>query len=294
MGEDGGGEDTEAKRLAVKLYKELVEEILPRLREERDETRRYLHLLAWLNTRLESIGAGRIIITGGFAVEVYTGRTYRTMDVDIIVEGVEAERIIEELLSILGSRIGRGYLPSIDILAVKSIDIVSDIYNKPAKPVKLLIDNKHVYIEPPEELILTYLAGWKHWNSTEDRDKALWLYTTWIDKLDKTYLAHRAKQLLVEDKLKELERIAKQATRQQTAKERQQPPPGAKPPRNTISGPAKGIESEAVSPGSHPSTKKPTRRTKETSSQERKTTRNTSSRTTSPATRPQDKNQNLP
>ncbi|KSW10793.1 hypothetical protein CF15_07955 [Pyrodictium occultum] len=186
-------------------------ELLPRLRLQRDETRRFLLLLAWLNTRLEEEGLGRIIVTGGFAAEVYTGRVYRTMDVDVIVEGRAALLVLEALLRRVAEPLARGYLPRDEALAVKSVDIVSTVYSRPAPPVKLVVDGYHVYIEPPEEILVRYLAGWKHWGSTEDRDKALWIYTVWRDRLDWGYLVRRAREEGVEDKLRELAGLVERA-----------------------------------------------------------------------------------
>ena len=83
----GEGESNKGEDLTVQgLYREFKEKILPELERTRDETKRYLKLIAWLNTKLEEKAKGRIIITGGFAVEVYTARTHRTMDVDVIIE----------------------------------------------------------------------------------------------------------------------------------------------------------------------------------------------------------------
>ena len=199
-----GGEGPEAEAVALRLYRELVETLLPRLRGVRDETRRFLLLLAWLNTRLEELGLGRVVVTGGFAVEVYTGRVYRTMDVDVIVEGRGALRVTEKLLSMVSELIGRGYLPREEALCLKSIDIVSTLYDRGAAPVKILVDGYYVYMEPPEELVVRYLAGWKFWGSREDRDKALWVYTVWRDRLDHEYLWQRAREEGVEDRLREL------------------------------------------------------------------------------------------
>jgi len=200
----GEEEGAEAEAVALRLYRELVEALLPRLRGVRDETRRLLLLLAWLNTRLEEPGLGRIIVTGGFAVEVYTGRVYRAMYVDVIVEGHEALKVIEKLLSMVSEPIGRGYLPREEALSLKSIDIVSTFYGRRATPVKILVDNYHVYMEPPEELVIRYLADWKFRESREDRDKALWVYIVWRDHMDTDYLWKRAREEDVEDKLREL------------------------------------------------------------------------------------------
>jgi len=211
----GEGESSKAEKGGLDpstLYVEFESRILPRLRRASDETERFLILLAWLNTLLEERGLGRIIVTGGFAVEVYTGRTYRTMDVDIIVEGREAATLLEQFLGMVGERIGRGYLPRTSIIALKSIDIVGTVYRKQLKPVKLKVNSYHVYLEPPEELIVTYLAGWKYWGSTEDRDKALWLLAAMTEHLNMNHLRRRAREENVEDRLEQLIKLLEEAT----------------------------------------------------------------------------------
>ena len=177
--------------------------MLPVLRREYNETRRYIKLMAWLNTEFERRELGRIIITGGFAVEVYSGRIYRTMDVDIIVEGKACD-VLEVLLKRIGERIGRGYLLKYEELELKSIDIVSRVYDRRLAPVKLQVDELYVYLDPPEALITTYLAGWKFWDATEDRDKAIWLLAATKPILKIDVLNKLAKESNVADKLNEL------------------------------------------------------------------------------------------
>ncbi len=169
-----------------------------------DDTKAFAYLVAWLNTRLESSGLGRVIVTGGFAVELLTGRVYRTMDVDVIAEG-RAAKVLEDLLSRLGERIGRGYLlPSDSILALKSIDIVSDIYDRKAPPLKLVIEEFHLYIDPPEYLIITYLAAWKYWESGEDWEKAAWLLAATKEIIDWELLNELALSDTLSEELKKL------------------------------------------------------------------------------------------
>jgi len=81
----GLGEEGSEIEVVEELLEEFNASVLRELESEADEARRYLKLFAWLNTRLEERGIGRIIITGDFAVEIYTGRAYRTMDVDVLV-----------------------------------------------------------------------------------------------------------------------------------------------------------------------------------------------------------------
>lgn len=206
----GESSRSDLKDFVEELFKEFNEILLPKLRGITDETKRYLYFVAWLNTKLVKKGIGRLIITGGFAVELYTGRVYRTMDVDIVVEGTHTVDIVTSFLSKFSERIGRGYLAYHDLLVVKSIDIVSSTYNKVGRPVKIYVEEMYVEVEPPEELIVTYLGGWKFWGSTEDRDKALWLYLSLGEKIDEEFLASRVMQANVEDKLNELKETLKE------------------------------------------------------------------------------------
>lgn len=205
LGENISGEDVNL--LVNKLLDEFNTRILPKLLGILDETKRYLYFIAWLNVFLEEKKLGRIIITGGFAVEVYTGRIYRTMDVDVIVQGELALKIIELFVQEFSEKLGRGYLPRYEILQLKSIDIVSTLYKRTNPPTKLLINGLYVYLDPVEDLIITYLAGWKYWNATEDRDKAYWLYVVWRDRIDHNYLLNRATEEKVEDYLEILEKM---------------------------------------------------------------------------------------
>jgi hypothetical protein len=198
-------EDFKVEEVASELLRVFEEKILPRLLSITDESKRYLLFAGWLNTFLEERGMGRIIITGGFAVEIYTGRVYRTMDVDIIVEG--NARIVESFLAGFSERIGRGFLPIYDVLSLKSIDIVSTVYNRGKPPVKILVEEYYVYLDPVEDLIAIYLDGWKNWGSTEDRDKAIWLMATWANKLDLEYLEEICRSRRVFDKLVELKQM---------------------------------------------------------------------------------------
>jgi hypothetical protein len=188
--------------IVSELMREFEGSVLPKLNTIVEDTKRYLYFIAWLNTFIEGRGLGRVVITGGFAVEVYTGRVYRTMDVDVVVEG--CSDVVEGFIRRFSEKIGRGYLPTYEVLSLKSIDIVSTVYTRRKGPTKLYVDDLYVYIEPVEDLITTYLSGWKYWGSTEDRDKVIWLLITWRDRLDWDYLNSICVEKGVMDKLKEL------------------------------------------------------------------------------------------
>ncbi|MET1160373.1 MAG: DUF6036 family nucleotidyltransferase [Thermoprotei archaeon] len=200
--EEDSKTETHVKNL-IDAYKKIRQRIL----EIGDETRKFSLFLGFLNTWFMRNGLGFIVITGGFAVELLTGRAYRTADVDVITSNPRVSKILEEFLNRIGEKIARGYLPIYEELAAKSIDIVAVSYTRSKKPVEVRINSFIIYIDPPEELIVLYLASWKYWDSTTDRDKALWLYMVLHDKLDHEYLKRRAIEEDVLDKLLELENL---------------------------------------------------------------------------------------
>ncbi len=177
------------------LVREFEEEVLPYLRRIVSETERFLYFIAWLNTKFEQMKLGRIVIVGGFAVEVLTGSTYRTYDIDIIVEGERARDIVERFLTEISKpRKERIFLLKFQALASKGIDIVGTLYDKFKRPIKVKIDNLHAYIEACEELILTYLSAWKFWESLEDRDKVYALIKVYWKRIDRDYVVRKSKE----------------------------------------------------------------------------------------------------
>ncbi len=204
MGEEKASyNDKEAFMLAEKLLKDYINFRTELIKIE-DATIRFAYFIGFLNEWIRSRGLGFIVVTGGFAVELLTGRAYRTMDVDLITSNPRVSKILEIFLGKISEKIARGYLCIYDELAAKSIDIVAITYNRRKPPLELIINNKIVYIDPPEDLIVVYLSAWKYWDSTLDRDKALWLMIVLKDKIDFNYLKERAIEENVLDKLNEL------------------------------------------------------------------------------------------
>jgi len=204
-------------REGVKTEEEVIKALLrdfPNLLKElsgiSDVTERYAYFIAWLNDVIEKSSLGYVVITGGFAVEVYTGRIYRTMDVDLICSNSKVSQVLEKFLASVGEAIGRGYLLEGD-LSLKSIDIVADYYDRRVPPVKVWVKGKPLYLDPPECLIVTYLAGWKYWGSSEDRDKALWLLAATKDIVDDSLLTELAERRDVRDALAEALKLVEKA-----------------------------------------------------------------------------------
>jgi len=151
-------------------------------------------LLAFINTFLEEHDLGRIIISRGFAAEFYSGGGYRTLDIDVIVEGdSNTTTLLEKLLKSIGySESGRVYVSTLSSLVDKALDIVGVVYDKPKPPLKIKINSYHVYMVPPEEAIIYALAAAKYWSSASDFERALLVYATQKENLDLAYLRERA------------------------------------------------------------------------------------------------------
>ena len=200
---------SKAEGSTSKYVSELVNEfsgrVLKELRRIPSETNRFLYFLAWLNTRLEEWGLGRIVIVRGFSVEFYTRASIRTIDVDVVILGSpEATSVVKEFLDAIGSiHEGRVYvLAPLRQLLSKAIDIVDDdLANR--RLVKVRINGYVVYIQSPEDTLVYTLNAWKWWRSSEDELRAKVLVEVLKDRLNREYLCCRAEEEGVLDKLKE-------------------------------------------------------------------------------------------
>lgn len=195
---------------ADSLAREFEERLASELSEIPDDTTRFLTFLAWLNERLEESGVGRVILVGGFAVEVYTGSAYRTLDIDIVVEGPRGAELVRDFLERVAERAGRTMVPKLAPLASRGIDLVGTIHTGKKKPVTLRIGGRRLHVEAPEDLIVKSLAAWRYWRSQEDREKSILLLRTWSGRLDIQYLRSRAEEEGLSDLLEEALREAGQ------------------------------------------------------------------------------------
>ncbi|MGC9201987.1 MAG: hypothetical protein ACP5HX_04925 [Thermoproteota archaeon] len=169
----------------------------------KDSTTKFLMLMAFINTFLEKRSLGRIIISRGFAAEFYSGGGYRTLDVDIIVEGEpNTATLLKKFLKSIGyTESGRVYVSTLSSLVDKALDIVGVVYDKPKSPVKIKIKDYHVYMIPPEEAVIYALAAAKFWSSTSDFERAILVYAAQKENIDLIYLNARAIEEDVKDYL---------------------------------------------------------------------------------------------
>ncbi len=185
------------------LSLELVKEIKTKFTLEYQEP--FLLFLAIINNFLEKRKLGRVIIVGGYAVELYSGSGYTTGDIDIIVEN-NAD-IVRDALDIIAPRDTRVWFLEKLGLVAKAIDIVGTLYNKPKKPMVLQVEKMAVYIEPPEETIISCLNACVYWKSDLDCEKAAMVISAQKNKLDWNYLHKRARQEDIESKLLEIKKF---------------------------------------------------------------------------------------
>jgi len=179
------GVEADTAEALARLLASAAAEASPASRPEH----RFALLLAEANRFLEERGLGRIIVTGGYAVELLTGGVVRTLDVDVIVEGFEAARVLEAALKrleeILGlERAARG--PILPLAgAEKAFDVVSIGYRPRFQPLRVEVPGHGwFYLEAPEELVLRYLREALYWGTREARLRALLLLATLLERLD--------------------------------------------------------------------------------------------------------------
>ena len=168
-----------------------------------------LEVVAEVNSFLEERGLGKVVIVGGFAVEVYTGGAYRTGDIDIIVEGGSA--LLRKALAMIEEWRGRVWVHRALSYA---IDIVPSHYDKRKPPVVLEVGSKRVYVEPPEECIVSSLAACVYWGSDLDCERASMVMAAQWDVLDWGYLEKRCEEEGVAPRLAEVKRVVEAVRRE--------------------------------------------------------------------------------
>ncbi len=194
------GEEAEAtaRRVAEEILGEVLK-VLPRIRCLPRPEHRFLALLAIINAALEQHGLGRLVLVGGFAVEVLTGGVLRTLDVDVVVEGRAAQRVVEELLSMLKERLGleessRGPVVGLGG-AEKAIDLLPPRSGW-AFPLLVLEVPGYgwVYVESPEDLVLRYLRERAYWSTGEAWRRVLFLLAVLGDRMKLGELRRKAQE----------------------------------------------------------------------------------------------------
>jgi hypothetical protein len=155
-----------------------------------------------------------VVVVGGFAVELYSGGAYRTGDIDFVLDTPrpeEAYRVFAEMAEAAGwRRAARVY----EGPGAMYLDLVGYLYLGRVK--ELHVCGGRVYVEAPEDAIVTSLNACVFWDSPADCERAAAVMAAQWGHLDWAYLRERAEREGVVEKLEELARRVEGVLRQHT------------------------------------------------------------------------------
>ncbi|MGK0548314.1 MAG: DUF6036 family nucleotidyltransferase [Pyrobaculum sp.] len=164
-------------------------------------------LLVELNREMEGRRLGRVVIVGGFAVELYSGGAYRSGDIDFVLDTYkpeEARRVFDELAEKRGwRRVSRTY----EGPGALFLDLVG--YEYVGRVKVLEICGGEVYVQSPEDAIVSSLNACVYGDSPGDCERAAAVLSAQWGHIDWGYLAALAEKNGVLAKLEELRHVVK-------------------------------------------------------------------------------------
>ena len=181
-----------------KEYKELI--------QETDLFKRRINFLAFFTMKLKENGADAILV-GGEAIDVYTGGTFATSDIDLVVDD---KTVAERLLNRFGfGKEANGLWLNKDLNIV--IQVITESYSGDTRKVrKFKIKEFELKVAAPEDLIQNRLYSAKFWKSNPqlDLEQSIALLTLFEGSIDNEYLDKIAKKNDIEDYLAEARKFA--------------------------------------------------------------------------------------
>lgn len=169
------------------------------LKEEKDQLKRKLLFLGFFSEKLKEKGVNAIIV-GGEAIDIYTGGTFASADIDLLVQ---SRTITERLLNKFGFEKKENTLWLNKELAIVIHVIESSYSGDSSRLTKMKVGKYQIQIASPEYLIKDRLCSFKFWkdNPQSDMEKAIALLRIFSDSIDNTYLDGLAKENDIEDVL---------------------------------------------------------------------------------------------
>jgi len=176
------------------------------LKEEKDLFRRRLLFIGFFTTKLKEHGVNAILV-GGEAIDIYTGGTFASADIDLLVEN---KAITEKLLNKFEfAKQGNTLWLNNELGFVVHL-IQMDYSGDPDKLRKFRVKNHELRIAAPEDLIKDRLCSVKFWKSNPQRDmeESVALLKIFSDSIDNSYLDKLAKENDIEDLLSDARKYA--------------------------------------------------------------------------------------
>ncbi len=164
-----------------------------------------LGFLAELNEEVWRRGLGRVVIVGGFAVELYSGVTYRRGDIDFVIDTPrvrEARHVFEELVATRGWRkVSRVY----EEPGALYLDLVGYTYTGRVKGLRTC--GGSVYVQSPEDAIVSSPNSCVYGEPPAVCERAAAVLTAQRERLNRDYPLEFARGNGVDKKLEEMRRV---------------------------------------------------------------------------------------
>ena len=169
-------------------------ELLEKVKAEKNELKKMLLFLSWLNKALRERGIKSLpILVGGSAVELYTFGRYTTGDIDLVAQ--EKDKVRELLLSSgFFKDFGRLFISEeLGIFVDIPDDTLAGSYEK-VRTIEIPELGEEIRVIGIEDLIIDRLSACVFWKSQTDCELARYLYEKYKDEIDRSYLLKRAKE----------------------------------------------------------------------------------------------------
>ena len=176
------------------------------MKEETDLFKRRMFFLGFLTAKLKENSVNAILV-GGEAIDIYTGGTFATSDIDLLVDN---KTITEKFLNKFefGKKANTLWFNS-DLNIV--VQVIPESYSgDPDRLRKFNVKGYELKVAAPEDLIQNRLYSAKFWKNNPQRDmeESIALLRIFADSIDNSYLNKLAKEHNIVDYLDEARKYA--------------------------------------------------------------------------------------
>lgn len=158
-------------------------------------------LAAWVQS-LFSSDASRPVLVGGAAVEIYSGGTYTTGDLDFV--GTVPSEVAARLEAAGFERQGRHWIHEAGQVF---LEFPGSHLEPPEQAVRLQVGAWQIFALSPEDVLVDRLAAWQFWRSALDGVTSFHLWQKLSHGLDLSRLERAAEIRGVRQALESLQRL---------------------------------------------------------------------------------------